>query len=79
MQALGNNIAAKAIFEEQSTKILLAKTPKAIYYEILSVGENVKSISVGDLIYPPDYISKYLEKEDIYIFNAENVYAKKSA
>jgi hypothetical protein len=77
MQALGKHVAAKAIFEEKKTTILLHKEPKPIYYEIVSVGKDVSELSVGDLIYPPDYISKYIQDEDLYIFNCENVYAKK--
>jgi len=78
IQAIGKNVIARAIFPEKSI-ILTSKDEEPIHYEVLSVGKDVKEISVGDLIFPPAYASQTIfhENEKLYVLNLENICAKK--
>ena len=76
LQAIGKHVIVKPIYALVKEKIILtSKDPSPIHYEVKSVGEEVKSISVGDKIPYPQYTNQTVEHEGekLFFINLENI------
>jgi co-chaperonin GroES (HSP10) len=79
LQALGKNILVKPIEEEKKEKVILfLNEKKPSCYRVLSVGDDIKNISVDDTIFIHSYGMHeiYYENEKLFIVQMDNVYAK---
>lgn len=79
IQAIGKNIICKAVLPEQKNLILTTVEPKPLFYEVVSIGSDVKEVYIGDKLPYPQYAQQtFKDEEEIYhVFSIENIYAKK--
>jgi len=77
IQAIGDNIIVKAMREEKKTKILTLDNDKPDYYEVISVGDDVKHILKGDHVLSMYIPTKILYHEDLYVIQEARIYGKK--
>jgi len=79
MQAIGKNIIIKAVKEEKKGSLILTtKEEQVKFWNVLSVGKEVKEISTGDIICTHQYgMHSVPDNEGCFVIQSENVYAKK--
>jgi len=77
IQALGENIIVKAMKEPKKTTILTLDNEKPDYFEVISVGKNVKDIFVGDHVLTLFTFNKVPYHDDLYVTQQERIYGKK--
>lgn len=78
LQAIGKHVILKAIFEKKEIVILTTKEPSPLYYEVMSVGDEVKGLYPGDQLPYPQYTSQILsdEGDKLFVISLENITAK---
>ncbi len=82
LQALGNNLLVKPVIKEVEQKkvvIITGPAKKPEFYDVLSVGDGISNIAVGDHVRIFEYGIKEIGEDEnkIYIVPIENVYAKR--
>lgn len=82
LQAIGKNLIIKPVKteEKKQTIILTTQEEKQIYFEVVSIGQDVKEVSVGDVIWLQHYNRNSEIIEDgtkYYMVNLDCIYAKK--
>ena len=78
LQAIGNNLVVKPVFEEAKSILVMPTADIPIYYEVLSIGDKVDEIEVGDKIFIDQYgvEEKSLKGEKFFTASSEFIYAK---
>jgi len=78
LQAIGKYVILKAIYEKKQTIILTAKDPDPMYYEVISVGDEVKGLYPGDQLPYPQYTNQIVsdDGEKLSVISLENITAK---
>jgi len=79
IEAIGKTVIAKYCEPIKENKILLINTVKENIFEVISVGLEVNSIEVGDIIYAKYVRDKMtIDNEEYVILSSDEIYAKKS-
>ncbi len=80
IQAIGKNILVVPVMDEKKGLILTTKEEKPKYWNVISVGGEVKSVSNGDNVFVAQYGFQEIVDQDqkYYICKEENIYAKKT-
>jgi co-chaperonin GroES (HSP10) len=80
LKALGKNLIVTPIEEEKKDKLVLTlRENKPLFWKVLSIGEDVREISVGDIVCIHHYGMEEYDHNDEKIFVVEmcKIYAKK--
>jgi co-chaperonin GroES (HSP10) len=78
LKAIGKNILVKPLVEERKDKILTTTERKPYAYEVLSVGEDVTYVKIGDHVCLQQYgIHQHdFKGEKVYLTSQDHVYAR---
>lgn len=80
MKAIGKNILVKQQEEQKKEGLLIIPKDSQSnpLWEVISVGENVSTISIGDIVFIKKYgVEKINEKEEIYVTEIDQIIGKK--
>jgi co-chaperonin GroES (HSP10) len=82
LQAIGKNLVIRPVRNEEkkSTLILTTQEEKPVFFEVISIGNDVKEVSVGDTIWLQHYNrSSEITFDDVkyYMVNIDSICAKK--
>lgn len=76
IQAIQKNIIVKPLYKEKKI-IITTETEKPIYWEVITIGDEVKEIKIGDKIYIDSYGLIEIDKENkLFVASSDNVKAK---
>jgi len=77
IQAFGKNIIVNPIYEEKKAGTLIRPDEQPIYHEVLSVGDEVKNVKIGDKLILNSYgVQGKNFKEKKYFFTlVEHIHA----
>lgn len=65
LHAYGKNIVCKAIFEDKKGKLILTnEEQKPLYYQVISMGEEVCDLEIGDKIIVKEYFPFEIKHKD---------------
>lgn len=79
IQAIGKTVIGKYYEGENKSKILLINSVRDNIYEVISVGSDVGSIYVGDIVFAKYIRDKMtIENEEYVVLSSDEIYAKKS-
>jgi len=82
LQAIGKNLVIRPVRSEEkkSTLILTTQEEKPVFFEVISIGNDVKEVSIGDIIWLQHYNrSSEITFDDVkyYMVNIDSICAKK--
>lgn len=79
MQALGKNVILKRIEKEKKSGLIFTTSEKPDgFYEVVSVGEEVKEVQTGDNVYCHPYHTNNIEVDGqkYEVTSKDQIYAK---
>lgn len=79
MQAIGKNVILKRIEKEKKIGIILTTSEKTEgFYEVVSIGEEVKEVHPGDKVYCHPYHTNNIEVDGqkYEVTSKDQIYAK---